>query len=104
MALALHELATNAVKYGALSNETGFVTIEWSVNNTGDDGAFMLTWREIGGPSAPVSDRKGFGSRLILRVLPMELGGTAQIDYGPEGFFFTLDTTLRAIEESVSGG
>lgn len=104
MSLALHELATNAVKYGSLSNETGFVIIEWSVSNRGDDGAFMLTWSEIGGPSAPVSDRKGFGSRLILRVLPMELGGTAWIDYGPEGFVFTLDTTLSAIEESTSGG
>ena len=104
MSLALHELATNAFKYGALSRETGFVTIGWSVNRRGDDGAFSLTWRETGGPSAPVSERKGFGSRLILRVLPMELGGTAQIDYGPEGFVFTLDTTLKAIEESASGG
>ncbi len=104
MSLALHELATNAVKYGSLSNETGFVIIEWSVSNRGDDGVFMLTWSEIGGPSAPVSDRKGFGSRLILRVLPLELGGTAWIDYGPEGFVFTLDTTLRAVEESASGG
>lgn len=104
MSLALHELATNAFKYGALSRETGFVTISWSVNRRGDDGAFSLTWKETGGPSAPVSERKGFGSRLILRVLPMELGGTAQIDYGPEGFVFTLDTTLEAIEESASGG
>jgi PAS domain S-box-containing protein len=104
MSLALHELATNAVKYGALSNETGFVVIDWSVSKPGDDGAFTLTWREIGGPSAPVSDRKGFGSRLILRVLPMELGGTARIDYGVDGFVFTLDTTLKAIEESTSGG
>jgi len=104
MSLALHELATNAVKYGALSNEKGFVAIDWSVSRRGDDGAFMLTWREIGGPSAPVSDRKGFGSRLILRVLPMELGGTTRIDYGVAGFVFTLDTTLKALEESTSGG
>lgn len=104
MALALHELATNAFKYGSLSRETGFVEIVWSVSNRGADAAFMFTWRETGGPAAPVSDRKGFGSRLILRVLPMELGGTARIDFGADGLIFTLDSTLRAIEESAAGG
>lgn len=104
MSLALHELATNAVKYGALSAEPGYVVIDWSVKGQADGGLFTLTWREVGGPPAPLSDRKGFGSRLILRVLPMELGGTARIDYGAEGMIFTLETTLTAIEESASGG
>ncbi|WP_428414292.1 sensor histidine kinase [Pararhizobium sp.] len=104
IALALHELATNAFKYGSLSTDTGIVAIDWSVSRGHGDGAFTLTWREIGGPSAPVSDRKGFGSRLILRVLPMELGGAARIDYGAEGLIFTLDTTLKSIEENAAGG
>lgn len=103
MSLALHELATNAVKYGALSNEAGFVAIDWSLTKQGGVNAFTLVWREIGGPPAPRSDRKGFGSRLILRVLPMELGGTARIEFGVDGIIFTLDTTLKAIEESASG-
>lgn len=103
MSLALHELATNAVKYGALSNEAGFVAVDWSVTSKADGSAFTLTWRETGGPPAPVSDRKGFGSRLILRVLPMELGGAARVDYGAAGLIFTLETTLQAIEESVPG-
>jgi PAS domain S-box-containing protein len=103
MSLALHELATNAVKYGALSNEAGFVAIDWSVVRKTSGSAFTLTWRETGGPPAPVSDRRGFGSRLILRVLPMELGGEARVDYGADGLIFTLETTLQAIEESVPG-
>ncbi|WP_082512305.1 HWE histidine kinase domain-containing protein [Rhizobium sp. Root1334] len=103
MSLALHELATNAVKYGALSNEAGFVTIDWSVIRKADSSAFTLRWCETGGPPMPASDRKGFGSRLILRVLPMELGGTAQVNYGPDGLIFTLETTMQAIEESVPG-
>ncbi|CAN7513535.1 PAS domain-containing protein [Rhizobium sp. LjRoot98] len=103
MSLALHELATNAVKYGALSNEAGFVTIDWSVIRKADSSAFTLRWCETGGPPMPASDRKGFGSRLILRVLPMELGGTAQVNYGPDGLIFMLETTMQAIEESVPG-
>lgn len=100
IALALHELATNATKYGALSVATGFVDIGWSVEGE----AFCLTWRETGGPAVVSSERKGFGSRLILRVLPLELQGTADIDYQPAGVVFTLKTSIAALSDRPSAG
>ena len=103
ISLALHELATNAVKYGALSNEAGFVFIEWTLTPGADTKLFELVWREQGGPPAPVSDRKGFGSRLILRVLPMELGGEAAIRYAESGLVFSLKANLSAIDERSAG-
>lgn len=94
IALALHELATNAVKYGALSSESGSVTIVWSVSPAG---VFKLTWAEDGGPMVTASERQGFGSRLILRVLPLELGGTTTLEFKPSGALFTLNSNYDAI-------
>jgi two-component sensor histidine kinase len=96
IALALHELATNAVKYGALSEPKGHVDVEWRIS---DQGGFQLTWTESGGPEVVVGDRKGFGSRLIQQVLPRELRGTATIDYRPFGVSFTLNTSVEAVSD-----
>jgi PAS domain S-box-containing protein len=78
VSMALHELATNAVKYGALSAAAGRVDVVWSL----EDGAVALTWTESGGPpvSAPVGAR-GFGSRLLTQGLAGELGAPAELDY-----------------------
>jgi PAS domain S-box-containing protein len=95
IALALHELATNAVKYGALSSAGGKVDIGWQLS--GDD--FELIWAESGGPPVIPTDRKGFGSRLLLQVLPRELQGTADIDYRPQGIAFRLSTSLEAVSD-----
>ncbi len=97
LALALHELATNAVKYGALSSPAGTVGITWSVEK---DGGFRFTWTESGGPGVVASSRQGFGSRLILKVLPLELRGRAESDYRSSGLVFTLTTSLEAINDS----
>jgi len=97
IALALHELATNAVKYGALSNSTGTVTVEWTVSS---ENRFTLKWTERGGPKVRQTDRKGFGSRLILRVLPKELQGTAEMDFAEDGLKFKLETSMEAIVDS----
>ena len=76
MALATHELATNAAKYGALSNDHGRVLVHWSV----DQGMLTFVWREEGGPPvAPVS-KSGFGTRLIKRTLASELQGKAELE------------------------
>lgn len=96
IALALHELATNAVKYGSLSNSNGTVDVSWDVD--GHD-RFKLEWAENGGPEVIRGDRQGFGSRLILRVLPRELQGTADIDFRPTGVVFVLETSLEAISD-----
>ena len=81
LALALHELATNASKYGALSVDDGRIDVSWSDASH----QFSLTWQEAGGPAvkAPASD--GFGMRLIKRSLAAELHGTVEIDFDPRG-------------------
>lgn len=90
-ALALHELATNAAKYGALSNTTGMVTLTWHVTGTGNDGTLSITWREQGGPLVSPPQRKGFGSILIERSLRSYFKGKAETDYRPEGLVFDLE-------------
>lgn len=83
ISMALHELGTNAAKYGALRVEGGSVSIDWRYAD--DDDRLVLTWRESGGPPVSAPSRHGFGSRLIERVLSHELGGSARIDYAESG-------------------
>jgi two-component sensor histidine kinase len=94
LALALHELVTNAVKYGALSAEGGSVTISWEVTDPFGVSWLMLRWAERGGPPVRTPTRQGFGSRLIERSLSAE-SGTATIDYAAEGLVCLMDTPLR---------
>lgn len=96
IALALHELATNAVKYGALSDAAGHVDVTWSV----DAGRFKLTWTESGGPPVEPSEVRGFGTRLLYQILPKELGGEAQVGRPPAGVVFTLETSLDAVRDT----
>ncbi|MCA0425611.1 MAG: PAS domain-containing protein [Proteobacteria bacterium] len=97
MALALHELATNAAKYGALSIADGKVDLTWSTDMSADPPRFALQWRESNGPDVAAPRRKGFGSRMIERVLSGHLGGTASADYRPDGLVFTFETSLDAL-------
>ena len=92
LALALHELATNAVKYGALSNEDGRVRVEWALES--DD--FLFRWNETGGPSVKKPERSGFGSSLI-KMLGMSLQGNAAIEYRPEGVKFEARTSRASL-------
>ena len=91
LALALHELATNAAKYGALSNETGTVILDWRIEGAGPEAHFHLGWRERGGPTVQEPSRRGFGTTLIERSLRSYFGGTAVTDYRPDGVVFALD-------------
>ncbi|MGR6328950.1 PAS domain-containing protein [Sphingomonas sp. XXL09] len=93
-ALALHELATNAAKYGALSNGTGRVMLTWSVDGLDEDATLAIVWREVGGPLITPPERKGFGSVLIERSLRSYFSGKAATDYRPEGLVFELETRL----------
>lgn len=87
LALGLHELATNAVKYGALSATGGRVTIEWSL---GDDNSLTLTWTEAGGPPVSPPSRRGFGSRMIERGIAAEMGGCVDLEFDPAGVRCTI--------------
>ena len=69
LAMALHELATNAVKYRALSNKVGVVEVSWTVQNGATPPRLSLRWTESGGPPVKAPQRRGFGSRLIERSL-----------------------------------
>lgn len=91
LALALHELSTNATKYGALSNEHGTVNISWRTN---DDRSFMFNWREADGPPVIPSQKKGFGSRLTERVVPSYFDGKARLDHAPGGVCYELNGVL----------
>ncbi len=82
LALVAHELATNAAKYGALSGPAGSVRVAWKILVNGD---CELTWEERGGPPISTPARSGFGSTLIGRVVPFDLGGEAEISFPPEG-------------------
>ncbi|HEX4098095.1 MAG TPA: HWE histidine kinase domain-containing protein [Caulobacteraceae bacterium] len=93
LSMALHELATNAAKYGALSSPDGIVELRWRH----EDGQFQLIWREQGGPVVAPPTRRGFGSRLLQRALMRELGGSTTVIYPPEGVVFEVAAPLRSI-------
>ncbi len=97
ISIALHELATNALKYGALSTDRGSVAVRWTI--TGE--RFRLTWEEVGGPPVQTPTRRGFGSRMIERGLAVELQGTARIDFRPTGVVCAIDAPLAAIREGT---
>ena len=94
LSMALHELATNASKYGALSSDGGHVTIEWHVEIGAGGRHLAFRWQEEGGPPVTPPDRTGFGSRMIERVLAQHMRGAAQVDYQAEGLVFTIDAPL----------
>lgn len=93
--LALHELATNAAKYGALAVDQGRVSIAWTVQTgTGSPARLVLRWEETGGPPVTPPTHRGFGSRLIENLLAAELNGTVKITYDPKGVVCEVDANL----------
>jgi two-component sensor histidine kinase len=89
MSMILHELATNAAKYGALSHGAGVVTVAWRV----DGPRLVVLWREAGGPAPRPPGRAGFGSRMI-RQLARQLGGDVRYDWRPEGLEVEVTAAL----------
>ena len=85
----MHELATNGTKYGSLSAD-GRVDIEWSNDPTETGNGFHFTWTESGGPSVKEPTRKGFGSRLIEKILANDFGGEVRTFYHPGGVVVEL--------------
>ena len=98
VALALHELATNAVKYGALSVPEGKVTFSWSLVRARRARQLAMTWREHEGPRVATPTRVGFGTRLIQRGLAADLNGHVEIAYPPEGVVCTIVASLEDTE------
>jgi two-component sensor histidine kinase len=93
LSMAVHELATNAAKYGSLSVPGGQVSISWTVT-PGEPPYLHLAWREQGGPPVALPTRKGFGTRLIERSLALELSGEVKLAYDPAGVVCTIKAPL----------
>src|SRR3979411_2117011 len=95
LSMIVHDIATNAAKYGALSNETGTVTLDWEVLTEHAGSKLRLIWTEAGGPPVVAPVRRGFGSRLIERSARDQLGGEATGDFFPSGRCSTRPRPLR---------
>jgi PAS domain S-box-containing protein len=99
LALAVHELATNAAKYGALSNEVGTVGINWAVSKDKEgEPRWEFTWAESGGPVVEQPRRRGFGTRMIERGLAAELGGKVALAFNPEGVVCSVFAPLARVQ------
>lgn len=93
---ALNELATNAVKYGALTADTGSVLVGWASEPSGSHRRVKLRWQERDGPPVVPPTRRGFGSRAIELGLSGELDGAVRLEFFPEGLVCTIDFPVRA--------
>ena len=93
--MAIHELTTNAAKYGALSVSRGRVSVSWEAEETDEGTRLKLVWEESGGPEVSAPTRQGFGSRLLHRVLATQLNAKVDMDFRPEGLRVALDTILK---------
>jgi two-component sensor histidine kinase len=96
IAMALQELATNAVKYGALSNGVGQVTVHWTLSGESSPERLQLTWTEVKGPPVRKPERRGFGTRLIERSLAQDLDGIVRIEFAPAGIVCSVDAPLMS--------
>jgi two-component sensor histidine kinase len=95
LSMIIHEIATNAAKYGALSNDSGTVTLDWEIISENGEPKLRLIWREAGGPPVVAPVRRGFGSRLIERSARDQLGGEATVDFLPRGVVCTVVCALE---------
>ncbi len=93
--LALHELTTNAVKYGALSCSHGRVDLNWDFRNDADCSRLQVVWSETGGPAVKPPSQQGFGSRLLQELVAMETGARAQLNFEPTGIQYSLDLPIE---------
>ena len=100
-ALALHELATNAAKYGALSNGTGRVHISWSTSKPNDTPLFAFRWQERGGPPVSPPVRKGFGSVVLEQVMAGYFEVPPLVDFAVGGVSYELNGSLEALSEQL---
>ncbi len=94
LSMIVHEITTNAAKYGALSNDTGTVRLDWEVFTENAGPKLRLIWTESGGPPVTAPVQRGFGSRLIERSARDQLGGEATVDFLPRGVVYTVVCAL----------
>ena len=101
ISMALHELCTNAVKYGALSLDKGRVRVTWTVAENAGQPELQLRWSEVNGPPVTPPGHRGFGTRLIERGLSQELDGEVRIEFRPNGVICTINAPLGTESSAV---
>ena len=100
--LALHELATNAIKYGALALATGKVTVSWAFeNDPGESRVLLLSWVERGGKPVTPPSRKGFGHVVIERMVAQSVNGEVAMTFAPQGLSWTLSMPATNIVSAI---
>ena len=100
--MAIHELTTNAAKYGALSTRSGRIDVAWDLVPGGEAGTLRFEWRESGGPPVSTPSRRGFGSRLLERVLMTQVQAQIRSDYAREGFRLSMEAPLPGRNASLN--
>ncbi|MDB5372996.1 MAG: Two-component sensor histidine kinase, contains HisKA and HATPase domain [Belnapia sp.] len=95
LSMAMHELATNAVKHGALATPGGRVSVDWQVDAVA--GLLRLRWTEAGGPAVVAPQQRGFGSRVLDTTLRQQLGGEARMEWRPEGLVCSIELPLQRV-------
>ena len=104
VSMVLHELATNAVKYGALSDRNGRVCVRWFwVPSRHSPGRLAIVWQEIGGPPVSVPSGSGYGTSVIRELLPYELGGTVALEFAQGGVRCRLEVPADWVSNKVRG-
>jgi len=103
VASVLHELTTNAAKYGALSASEGRVVVRWRRAPNGQAPApLVIEWLEINGPPVEAPSNSGFGRRVIVELVPYELGGEARLAFSPEGIQCRLDIPAKWLAPAMT--
>ena len=95
--LLLHELATNAAKYGALSNDSGRVSVTWKTEDGENTRRFKFRWKESGGPIVTPPSTSGFGSTLLLAAMPTDANTPPRIGFDADGLVYEVDMPLSAL-------
>ena len=95
LAKVLHELATNAAKYGALSIPGGEVSVTWDSKRNGQAAPLILEWREAGGPAVASEVRSSYGTDLIRNLIPHELGGTVDLVFAADGVSCRIEVAVK---------
>ena len=98
LGLAVHELTSNSIKFGALSNVSGGIRVTWTTSTEDGSEVLLLDWLEHGGPTVRAPGRNGFGSRMLGRVLGAQIRAKVTSDFPPEGFHVRIQFPIHQEE------
>ena len=100
MAMVIHELVTNAAKYGALSTQSGHVSVRWYRKLNGS-AQLVIIWQETGGPRVEAPKKSGYGTGVVRDLIPYEFGGTVDFSFAPEGVRCRLEIPFDRVSSDI---